>query len=150
MLVSSFNLWQSFNQTLYPFYKKRFKSEINSFCIWTQERKTEIKNLKHIPLKASYCTYFCADAFCGPTVSRASNFGSWDLIPNPSFPGHTKPSIEGQGERWESLRCKKRETNKDAKKKDGPTCFYPRAIMHFFGLRKGVKFELFSSVISSS
>ncbi len=36
MLVSSFNLSQSFNYTSYLFYKKRFKSEINSFCIWTQ------------------------------------------------------------------------------------------------------------------
>jgi len=35
MLVSSFNLSQSFNYTPYLFYKKRFKSEINSFCIWT-------------------------------------------------------------------------------------------------------------------
>ncbi len=36
MLVSSFNLSQSFNYTPYLFYKKLFKSEINSFCIWTQ------------------------------------------------------------------------------------------------------------------
>jgi hypothetical protein len=35
MLVTSFNLLQSFNYTPYPFYKKMFKSEINSFCIWT-------------------------------------------------------------------------------------------------------------------
>ncbi len=35
MLVSSFNLSQSFNYTSYLFYKKRFKSEINSFYIWT-------------------------------------------------------------------------------------------------------------------
>jgi hypothetical protein len=35
MLVSSFNLWQSFNYTPYLLYKKRFKSEIDSFCIWT-------------------------------------------------------------------------------------------------------------------
>jgi len=34
MLVSSFNLSQSFNYTPHLFYKKRFKSEINSFCIW--------------------------------------------------------------------------------------------------------------------
>jgi hypothetical protein len=34
MLVSS--LLQSFNNTPYLFYKKRFKSDINSFCIWTQ------------------------------------------------------------------------------------------------------------------
>ena len=33
MLFSSFNLSQSFNYTPYLFYnKKRFKSEINSFC----------------------------------------------------------------------------------------------------------------------
>ncbi len=30
-----FSLLQSFNYTTYLFYKKRFKSEINSFCIWT-------------------------------------------------------------------------------------------------------------------
>jgi hypothetical protein len=35
MLVSSFNLSQSFTYTPYLFYKKRFKSEINSFYIWT-------------------------------------------------------------------------------------------------------------------
>ncbi len=35
MLVSSFNLSQSFNYIPYLFYKKRLKSEINSFCIWT-------------------------------------------------------------------------------------------------------------------
>jgi hypothetical protein len=35
MLVTSFNLSQSFNYTAYLFYKKRFKSEINCFCIWT-------------------------------------------------------------------------------------------------------------------
>jgi hypothetical protein len=35
MLVGSFNLSQSFNYMPYLFYKKWFKSEINSFCIWT-------------------------------------------------------------------------------------------------------------------
>jgi hypothetical protein len=35
MLVSSFNLSQSFIYTPLLFYKKQFKSEINSFCIWT-------------------------------------------------------------------------------------------------------------------
>ncbi len=35
MLVSSFNLSQSFDYTSYLFYKKQFKSEINSFYIWT-------------------------------------------------------------------------------------------------------------------
>jgi hypothetical protein len=34
-VVRHFNLLQSFNYTTY-LYKKRFKSEINSFCIWTQ------------------------------------------------------------------------------------------------------------------
>ncbi len=33
MLVSSFNLSQSFNQAPYLFCKRRFKSEINCFCI---------------------------------------------------------------------------------------------------------------------
>jgi hypothetical protein len=36
MLVSNFNLLQSFNYMAYLFYKKRFKSEINSVCILTQ------------------------------------------------------------------------------------------------------------------
>ncbi len=36
MLVNSFNLSQSFNYTHYLYYKKRFKSEINCFCIRTQ------------------------------------------------------------------------------------------------------------------
>ncbi len=36
MLVSSFNLSQSFNYTPHLFYKKPFKSEINCFCIQTQ------------------------------------------------------------------------------------------------------------------
>ncbi len=35
MLVISFNLSQSFNYTDYLFLNKWFKSEINSFCIWT-------------------------------------------------------------------------------------------------------------------
>jgi hypothetical protein len=33
-LVSRFSLLQSFSYTHYLFYKKRFKKEINSFCIW--------------------------------------------------------------------------------------------------------------------
>jgi hypothetical protein len=33
-LVSCFNLLHSFNYTPYLFYKKRFKSELNSFCLW--------------------------------------------------------------------------------------------------------------------
>jgi hypothetical protein len=40
MLVSSFNLSQSFSYTPYLFYKKRFKTEINSFCIWTLVKVT--------------------------------------------------------------------------------------------------------------
>ncbi len=43
MLVSSFNLSQSFNYTPYLFYKKRLKSEINSFCIWAQERSRDTR-----------------------------------------------------------------------------------------------------------
>ncbi len=39
MLFSSFNLSQSFNYTPYLFDKTTFKSEINSFSIWTQEDK---------------------------------------------------------------------------------------------------------------
>jgi hypothetical protein len=35
MLVSSFNLSQSFNYAPYLFFKKWFKSEINCFCILT-------------------------------------------------------------------------------------------------------------------
>jgi hypothetical protein len=35
MLVSSFNLSQSINYAPYIFCKKRFKSEINCFCIRT-------------------------------------------------------------------------------------------------------------------
>ncbi len=42
MLVSSFNLSQTFNYTPYFFYKKLFKSEINSFCIWTQRAKATV------------------------------------------------------------------------------------------------------------
>ncbi len=39
-LVSRFNLVQSFRYTPYLFYKKRFKSEINSLCIWTRDNTT--------------------------------------------------------------------------------------------------------------
>ncbi len=35
-----FSLLQSFNYTPYLLYKKRFKSQINSFCIWTQASPT--------------------------------------------------------------------------------------------------------------
>jgi hypothetical protein len=34
MLVNCFNFSQSFNYAPYLFYKKPFKSEINSFCLW--------------------------------------------------------------------------------------------------------------------
>jgi hypothetical protein len=37
MLVSSFNLSQSFNYAPNLFWKKQFKSEINCFCIQTHE-----------------------------------------------------------------------------------------------------------------
>jgi hypothetical protein len=37
MLVSSFNLSQSFNYTPYLFYKKQLKTEIDSLCIWTRD-----------------------------------------------------------------------------------------------------------------
>ncbi len=37
MLVSSCNLSQSFNYASYLFLKKRFKSEVNCFCIRTQD-----------------------------------------------------------------------------------------------------------------
>ena len=47
MLVSSFNLSQSFNCTPYLFYKKLFKSEINSFCIWTQRKVASTKNVPY-------------------------------------------------------------------------------------------------------
>jgi hypothetical protein len=39
-LVSRFNVLKSFNYTPNLFYKKLFKSEINSFCIWTQVCKS--------------------------------------------------------------------------------------------------------------
>jgi hypothetical protein len=35
IVVSRFYLLQSFSYTPYLFYKKLFKSEISSFCIWT-------------------------------------------------------------------------------------------------------------------
>jgi hypothetical protein len=49
MLVSSFNLLQSFNYNPYFFYKKRFKSEINSFCIWTLVQLTISTNTLVLP-----------------------------------------------------------------------------------------------------
>ncbi len=44
-MVTSFNLTQSFNYTPYLIYKKRFKSEINSFCIWTPGGRIEPKSV---------------------------------------------------------------------------------------------------------
>jgi hypothetical protein len=41
MLVISFNLSQSFNCAPYLFCKKQFKSEINCFCIGTQQYGTQ-------------------------------------------------------------------------------------------------------------
>ncbi len=43
MLVSSFNLLQSFNYAPYLFRKKRFKSEINCFCIQTLVSEKKVK-----------------------------------------------------------------------------------------------------------
>jgi hypothetical protein len=43
MLVSSFNLSQSFNYTPYLFYKKRSKSEIISFCTVYGPRSAEYR-----------------------------------------------------------------------------------------------------------
>ncbi len=50
MLVSSLNISQSFNYTPYLFYKKRFNSEINSFCIWTPETVSppETDSMQHV------------------------------------------------------------------------------------------------------
>ncbi len=45
MLVSSFTLSQSYNYTPYLFYKKWFKSGINSFCVWTQWAKATVITL---------------------------------------------------------------------------------------------------------
>ncbi len=56
MLVSSFNLLKSFNYTPYLFYKKRFKSEINSFCIWTLHNKIG--------------TLYCYCTVCGPGLGQ--------------------------------------------------------------------------------
>jgi hypothetical protein len=54
MLVSSCNLSQSFNHTPYLFYKKRFKSVINSFCIWTLVNVTPtMQELLSISCKSS-------------------------------------------------------------------------------------------------
>jgi hypothetical protein len=52
MLVSSFNLSKSFNYTPYLFYKKWFKSEINSFCIWT------LTTVQHFAANAKHSKYY--------------------------------------------------------------------------------------------
>jgi hypothetical protein len=57
MLVSSFNLSQSFNYAPYLFCKKRFKSEINCFCIRTQGRVNNDIISLHIQ-------YMCLGVFC--------------------------------------------------------------------------------------
>jgi hypothetical protein len=73
MLVRSFNLSQSFNYTSYLFNKKRFKSEINSFCIWTLKRVVEA------------CCYICymAASCCnasGHIVQCMNNFYEQDYL----------------------------------------------------------------------
>jgi hypothetical protein len=40
---NSNSILQSFNYTPYLFYKKRFISEINSFCIWTQSAELIVR-----------------------------------------------------------------------------------------------------------
>jgi hypothetical protein len=51
LLVSRFNLLQSFNYTPYLFYKKQFKSKISSFCIWA------------LSFNSIYCRRFLAFLF---------------------------------------------------------------------------------------
>jgi hypothetical protein len=70
MLVSSFNLSQSFNYAPYLFCKKRLKSEINCFCIRTQSALfiTGKKNMKYfIDCFVMHCGPFmhhtCMDEF---------------------------------------------------------------------------------------
>jgi hypothetical protein len=45
LVVNSFNLLQSFNYTHYLFYKKRFKTETNCFCIQTLKGEGGTKTL---------------------------------------------------------------------------------------------------------
>ncbi len=60
MLVNSFNLSQSFNYTHYLFYKKRYKTEINCFCIrtlgWLEQprqykKKTSLRKVRNFSWK---------------------------------------------------------------------------------------------------
>jgi hypothetical protein len=48
-----FNLLQLFKYTPYLFYKKRFKSEINSFCIWTLSLAQVV-----YPFESYFCDIF--------------------------------------------------------------------------------------------
>ncbi len=60
MLVSSFNLLQSFKYTPYLFYNKRCKSEINSCCIWTPSSAysaMSIQSLKSLAIRWSLIPY---------------------------------------------------------------------------------------------
>ncbi len=59
MLVSSFNLSQSFNYAPYLFCKKWFKSEINCFCIRTQGRVNNDLISLHIHVLRSIFSSMC-------------------------------------------------------------------------------------------
>jgi hypothetical protein len=48
MLVRSFNLSQSFNYATYLFREKRFKSEINCFCIRTMSAQPSFEPVIYI------------------------------------------------------------------------------------------------------
>jgi hypothetical protein len=82
MLFSSLNLSQSFNYTPYLFYKKRFKSEISSFCI--RNRDT------FLFLISEFCCLVwrqpCRTVSC-PTASRCSSdaFPSWSRNSSHTF-----------------------------------------------------------------
>jgi hypothetical protein len=45
MLVNRFNLSQSFNYAHYLFYNKLFKTEINCFCIRTQDTMSSMERI---------------------------------------------------------------------------------------------------------
>ncbi len=62
MLVSSFNLSQSFNYAPYLFCKKRFNSEINCFCIRTQEEYMENRQIYSLQI---YSLSGCATSVIG-------------------------------------------------------------------------------------
>ncbi len=68
MLVSSFNLSQSFNYTPYLFYKKQFKSEINSFCIWALDC--------YLPHPSNIALSFCFHASCLSFLKKNSRIFS--------------------------------------------------------------------------